>query len=284
MTGGAAACYTRGVDLAMGASVRKMLRNFLFDPAIATIDLDSPDRIARHREILARKRMIREVFFEIYAELDGLDRRYFGATAGKRVEIGAGSSLLKTRFPDVESTDVVASPGLDRVVDAMSMPYADNSVRAIFGIHCFHHLDDPYRFIREINRVCAPGGGIVLVEPYFGPVGAFIHKHLYKTEYFDTTAPAVRPPAGPMSGANQALSYIVFVRDRQIFAERFPELELVHMEPLKNYVRYLASGGITFRQLLPDIAIPLLKSIEGAMSVLSSTLAVHHIMVVRRKG
>ena len=104
-----------------------MLRHFLFDPAIAATDLDSSDRIVRHREILARKRMIREVFFEIYAKQDELDRRYFGTTVGGRVEIGAGSSLLKTRFPDVESTDVVASPGLDRVVDAMSMPYADNS-------------------------------------------------------------------------------------------------------------------------------------------------------------
>ena len=260
-----------------------MFRKLLFEPAIAEVDLDSVDRIIIHREILARKRMIREVMFEIYSRQHELDRQYFGAVTGRRVEIGAGSSLMKTLFPDVESTDVVSCPGLDRALDAMNMPYDDQSVRAIFGINCFHHFNDPYKFLRELVRVCRPGGGAVLVEPYYGPVAALICKYLYATEGFDKKAPAVRPPGRPMSGANQALSYIVFIRDQAKLAELVPEVELVHMEPLSNYIRYFASGGITFRQLLPDAAIPLLKSAEAALSFLRSTLAIHYVLAVRTK-
>ena len=261
-----------------------MFRKLLFEPAIAEVDFDSIDRIIIHREILARKRMIREVMFEIYSKQDELDRQYFGAVTGRRVEIGAGSSLMKTLFPDVESTDILPCPGLDRVLDAMNMPYDDRSVRAVFGINSFHHFNDPYKFLRELVRVCRPGGGAVLVEPYFGPVGALICKHLYLFEGFDKKAAAVRSPSGPISGANQALSYIVFVRDRPKLTEIVPELEVVHMEPLTNYIRYFASGGITFRQLLPNATIPLLKLAESALSFLRSSLAIHYVLVVRKKA
>jgi SAM-dependent methyltransferase len=260
-----------------------MLRDALIDPAIADVDVDSVERVVRHREILARKRMIREVFFELYLKQAELDRQYFDGVDGLRVEIGAGSSMLKSVIPDVESTDIVPSPGLDRVVDAMNLPYGDNSLRAIFGIHCFHHLDDPFKFLSELDRACRPGGGAVLVEPYYGPIASFIYKRLHPNEGFDKAGPVMRPRAGPMSGANQASSYIVFVRERQAFERKFPGLELEHMEPLTNYIRYIVSGGINFRQLLPDATIPLLKATEFALSPLRSILAIHHVLVVRKK-
>ena len=49
--------------------------------------------------------------------------------------------------------------------------------------------------------------------------------------------------ARAMVGANQAASYLVFERDRARFASLFPDLELVHAEPLGNYLRYLLSGA-----------------------------------------
>src|SRR5947209_8545149 len=99
------------------------LRELLIDPSVASIDVDSVDRIVKHRELLLRKRMIREVFFEIYALLGDAEARYFGAAKGRKIEIGSGSSLLKTVMPEVEMTDLVPFEGLDRIVDAMNMPY-----------------------------------------------------------------------------------------------------------------------------------------------------------------
>jgi SAM-dependent methyltransferase len=259
------------------------LRELLFDPSVASVDVDSVDRIVKHRELLLRKRMIREVFFEIYALLRDAEARYFSAGTGRKIEIGSGSSLLKTVMPEVDLTDVVPYEGLDRVVDAMDMPYEDGSLKTVFGVHCFHHLSDPYKFLSEIERVCSRGGGAILVDPYFGPVASLIFKRLFTNEHFDKSGPAVVDHGGPMSDANQALSYVVFRREIGAFVQKFPNLELVAMEPIGNYVRYLISGGVNFRQLLPDLSIPALKLLESALWPLRHTLALHHIIVVRKR-
>jgi SAM-dependent methyltransferase len=259
------------------------LRELLIDPRVASVDVDSVDRIVTHRELLLQKRMIREVFFEIYALLRDAETRYFSAGTGKKIEIGSGSSLLKTVMPEVEMTDLVPYEGLDRVVDAMNMPFEDGSLKTVFGIHCFHHLSDPYRFLSEIERVCSRGGGAILVDPYFGPVASLVFKQLFTNEHFDKSGPAVVDHSGPMSDANQALSYVVFKREIDTFNRKFPNLELVTMEPIGNYLRYLISGGVNFRQLLPDLSIPALKLMESALWPLRHTLALHHIIVVRKR-
>jgi SAM-dependent methyltransferase len=259
------------------------LRELLIDPRVASVDVDSVDRIVKHRELLLQKRMIREVFFEIYALLRDAETKYFGAGKGRKIEIGSGSSLLKTFMPEVELTDLVPYEGLDRVVDAMSMPYEDGSLKTVFGIHCFHHFSDPYKFLSEIERVCSRGGGAILVDPYFGPVASLVFKQLFASEHFDKSGPAVVDHGGPMSNANQALSYVVFRREIATFDQKFPNLELVSMEPIGNYLRYLISGGVNFRQLLPDVSIPALKLMESALWPLRHTLALHHIIVVRKR-
>jgi len=86
-----------------------------------------------------------------------------------------------------------------------------------------------------------------------------------------------------MTGANQALSYIVFVRDRAEFERRFPALELVGSRPLGNYVRYLASGGLNFRQLVPNASAGLLKRLEAAIARANRRLALHQVIVLRRR-
>ena len=257
------------------------IRDWLTDPHIASVDVDSEDRIVRHRELLSKKPMTQEVFFELYDLLAGLADEYLSQGEGIRIEIGSGSSLLKQRMPDVELTDLVPYPGLDRVVDATSMPYADNSLKTIFGVHCFHHLPDPYKFLSEVRRACTPGGGAVLIEPYYGVVASAVYKRLFKNEFFDPSAEAVTEFQGPMSSANQALSYIVFKRDKQRLASEFPELEVVYMEPIANYIRYLVSGGVNFRQLLPYSFTPLLKFFESALFPARHFLALHHAIVIR---
>ena len=161
------------------------LRELLIDPKVASIDVDLVDQIVKHRELLLQKPMIREVFFEIYGLLRDAETRYFRAGTGRKIEIGSGSSLLKTVVPEVELTDVVPYEGLDRVVDAMNMPYQDGSLKTVFGVHCFHHLSDPYKFLSEIERVCSRGGGAILVDPYFGPGGlagvqAIVHQRAFR--------------------------------------------------------------------------------------------------------
>jgi hypothetical protein len=87
-----------------------------------------------------------------------------------------------------------------------------------------------------------------------------------------------------MNGANQALSYVVFVRDRKRFETEFPQLEIVSQEPLPNAVGYLLSGGLNFRQLVPDFMTPLVELLERALSPLRRLYALHQVIVLRRRG
>ena len=260
-----------------------MLTRLLALPDLADVDVDSEDRIARHAAVLARKPMLQDVFNEFHHLFQALDGRYFGGTAGLRIELGAGVAPVRSSYPDVLATDVVAAPHLDRVLDAQAMDLPDGSVRALFGQNCFHHFPEPERFFAEATRVINPGGGIILIEPYHGPCASAVFKRLFASEGFDKAMPGWNVPMeGPMNGANQALSYVIFKRDLEAFRRKFPNLELVHAEPLGNYLRYVLSGGLNFRQLVPDALVPVVKLAETMASPLRRLLALHHVLVIRR--
>ena len=102
------------------------------------------------------------------------------------------------------------------------------------------------------------------------------------------TAAAVDPtqPAygGPLSGANQALAHIVFQRDRARFEQLYGvQLELVHIGYTLNALRYLFSGGLNFRQLLPTACEPLLRGLERLGQPLARHWSFHQIIVLRKR-
>jgi SAM-dependent methyltransferase len=262
----------------------KLLLEWLRDPSVRGVDVDAGDRLTQHARMLARKRMLREVFQEFHHLFHGLDRQWLSGE-GQRVELGAGVAPMRDSYPDVVSTDVVPGPKLDRVLDAQAMDLPDRSVRVFFAQNCFHHFPDPDAFFAELERVLVPGGGVVMIEPYYGPAASFLFKRLFQTEGFDKAAPSWQTPVtGPMNGANQALSYLVFVRDRAEFERRHPQLEIVHQRPLGNYLKYLLSGGLNFRQLLPDFMTPVVGCVEACLAPLRRWLGLHHVVVLRRKA
>jgi ubiquinone/menaquinone biosynthesis C-methylase UbiE len=48
--------------------------------------------------------------------------------------------------------------------DATALPHEDGSFTIVVSRFAFHHLLDPLAVLREIVRVCAPGGRIVMVD------------------------------------------------------------------------------------------------------------------------
>lgn len=257
--------------------------DLLRDPSVKNVDVDGGDRLRVHSRMLAQKPMLKKVFTGFHHMFDRLDEKYLSGT-GARVEIGAGVAPIRDSYPDVLATDIVPGPGLDRVLDAEKMDFPDGSVRVLFGQNCFHHFPHPTRFFEELERVVVPGGGVILLEPYHGPLAAFLFRRMFHTEGYDKDFPSWETPAsGPMNGANQALSYIVFKRDRAEFGRRFPHLHIVHQEPCNNYLMYLFSGGLNFRQLWPNWAAPLLSLIQKLLSPFNRWLALHHVVVIRKE-
>jgi SAM-dependent methyltransferase len=264
--------------------VLKQVRDVLHEPRLKDVDVDSDQLLVIHRAILQEKPMMNEVFKEFYDLCIDLDNQYFSGS-GKRVEIGAGVSFFKKLYPEIVSTDIKRADNLDMVLDAQNMDLPDGSVRALYGLNCFHHFPEPCKFFNELKRVLNPGGGCVLIEPYFGFVAERFYKNVHEVETFDGNQKEWENNAlGFSSNANQALSYIVFVRDRTKFDKLYPELEIVVQKPIHNYLRYLLCGGLNFRQVLPSWTSPVIKVVEALMIPVSKIFALHHVVVIRKRG
>jgi SAM-dependent methyltransferase len=255
----------------------------LQEPLLAGVDIDSAERISVHRAILERKPTMQRVCREMYRMCAELDAQFFSGS-GARIELGAGVSFLAEYYPDVLLTDLVAAPHLDSVLDGQDMrDVADCSVRAFYAIFAFHHFSEPRRFFSELERTLVPGGGCVLIEPAYGPASRALYPLLFASERFDMREVGWESAkGGPMSLANQALSHNVFVRDRSQFEREFPRLRVVHHEFLRNYLRYLLSGGLNFRSLVPAWSEGLLIRCEDLLAPLRRWLALHQVIVLRK--
>ena len=266
-------------------SLFKKLRTWLQEPRLIGVDPDSERMLEIHSKVLYEKPMMRDVFSEFYDACIQLDEKYFSDSKAKRVEIGAGVSFFKKKYPEIISTDIKKAENLDMVVDAQNMPFEQNSVRAIYGINCFHHFPNPDLFFNELDRVLVKGCGCILIDPYYGTIAKRFYKKIFDTETFDMTQKEwVNESLGFMNGANQALSYIVFIRDKKKFEERYPNLEIIVQKPLNNYMRYVLSGGLNFRQILPSFFSPIIKFFEFIFMPFNSVFALHHIIVIRKKN
>ncbi|MGV8941727.1 MAG: methyltransferase domain-containing protein [Lysobacter sp.] len=255
----------------------------LYEPEVSGCAVDGPQRLNAHRTVLLRKKMIRSVFDEFHRQFHELDSRYFSGD-GLVVELGAGVYPIKESFPYVVATDIVPAPHLDRQLNAQDMDLGDKSVHAFYLQNVFHHFPCPDEFFSEASRTLESGGGVIMIEPAAGFMAGFIYPRLFATEGYDKNALGWQTPiGGPMSGANQALSHLVFDRDIARFTARYPELEVVHRDVLPNYLRYVVSGGLNFRSLLPDFFSPLLKLVEWILWPARSWLGLHRIIVLRKR-
>jgi SAM-dependent methyltransferase len=160
---------------------------------------------------------------------------------------------------------------------------SDASVRAFYLQNVFHHFPEPERFFAELERTLVPGGGAILVEPHDGPAASLLYPRLFASEGYDKRAPGWDTPVGgPMSGANPALSHLVFDRDLERFERQFPRLQVVHREVAGNWLRYLVSGGLNFRPLVPDALARLVSGVERALRPVRRVAGLHRILVLRK--
>lgn len=121
-----------------------------------------------------------------------------------------------------------------------------------------------------------------MIEPWNTSWSRFVYTKLHH-EPFDPGATSWRfERGGPLSSANVALPWILLVRDRERFERAFPELRVV--EPhLTMPIRYLLSGGVSMRPLVPSWSfVPLRVAEEMCRPFMSSMAMFAHIVLVRR--
>jgi SAM-dependent methyltransferase len=253
------------------------LRAWLEMPGTAGLPLDDPRATLVRREILRQKPFLQSVYRDWYARL----ARTLPPLSGRVLELGAGPGFLSEIVPDLVTSEIVAWEGVSLVTDARALPFRPESLRAVLMTNVLHHLSDVRAFFREASRSVRPGGVVAMVEPWVSTWSRLVYGHLHEEPFEPAAAAWEFPSAGPLSGANGALPWILFERDRRLFEQEFPEWSIESVEPFMP-VRYLLSGGLSLRSLMPGFTSGFWRSVEALLAPLRQHTAMFALVVLRR--
>ncbi len=231
-------------------------------------NLDDSKNIRILRGIILRKTFLRNIYLSFYKIF--LDVFSSIKIKGDVVELGSGAGFIKKISPNVITSDVIAYEGVDEVFSALDIPFLDNSVSAFLMIDVLHHIKDSRLFFKEMQRCLKVGGKVVMIEPANTIWARFIYTRFHH-EPFDIEGGWGFEEGGPLSGANMAIPYIIFQRDINQFTHEYPDLKICSIS-FHTPFRYLISGGLSFRQLLPSFTYPLIVLGEFLLAPLNRFL------------
>ncbi len=201
--------------------------------------------------------------------------------AGTTVELGSGFGALRETIPDLVTTDVVASPWADRVADAANIPFDDGSLANLALVDVLHHVPNPRACFEEAERVLAPGGRMVMIEPYCAPFSALAYSRLHE-EDLDLDADPEQPQgadSGDPFNANIALPTILFWRRPGTVERWAPGLRVVERRRLAWLV-YPLSGGFSRPSLVPQPLLGPALALERLLGPVFAPLAAFRCLVV----
>ena len=241
------------------------------------LPLDAPERTLVHKEIILSKPFLKNLYIEWYGTfVDEFNK----LPPGKVVELGSGGGFLKELLPTILSSDILHLPSNDMTFSALNMPFDDGSISGLFMVDTFHHLPDASSFLSEADRVLEENGKLIMIEPANSLWGRFIYSYFHH-EPFNPDGNWQISDSGPLTGANGALPWIVFVRDKAIFNKVFPKLEIEEIT-FHSPLRYLLSGGVSFKQIVPDISFPFFRGIDNFLVSLSKQLSMFMTIKIKK--
>lgn len=258
-----------------------MLRTLLRLPELKNWDrsLDHPETTVLHGEIIRKKPFLKKLYINWYTMLSEAIQ---SVPAGEKLEIGSGAGFIKEVIPEVITSDVLDLPGIDKLLNGESLPYENKDLAAIVMVDTLHHIPNPASFFKEASRCLKKGGRIAMIEPANTVWGRFIYQKFHH-EPFNPKGEWTIPSTGPLSGANGALPWILFNRDRDKFCEDFPELtikEIKYHTPL----RYLLSGGVSMKSLVPSFCFGFLSAIDKILVALSKQTAMFQLIILEKNS
>lgn len=186
---------------------------------------------------------------------DVLGRR----TSGPTLELWSGIGAIREIDADVITSDVAATPYVERVVSAYAIEEAGRLWGAIVAVDVLHHLCEPLRFLRSAAESLVDGGRIVLAEPAATLGGRWFYRwcHHEPCRPDELSAPWVFEGSGDSGEfANMGMGWALFVRDRVATEARLREfgLRLVDVR-FRDGLGYPSTGGFSRGQLLPTALI-----------------------------
>ena len=224
-------------------------------------DLDDPNASLAHRDIILKKPFLKRLYSDWYLIFIIKSKEIKN---GKYLEIGSGGGFLKDVFPEVITSDILILPNVDLIFTAEEIPFKENELASIVMLNVFHHIPKPHLFLKEAQRTLIKGGKIIMTEPANSALARFIYKRFHH-EPFDEKGQREIKAGNPLSNSNQALPYIYFERDLDLFKKDFPSLKINSINYHSPF-SYIISGGVSRSAMLPFFMYNFVKGIEWLFS------------------
>jgi SAM-dependent methyltransferase len=255
-----------------------LLRRWLAHPLTAGLDLDDPATTELRKQIIAQKPFLHAIYDEWYRMLaDAVP-----PGGGTALELGSGAGYCERFIPDLVTSEVLCCNGVRLVAGAEQLPFADAALRAIVMTNVLHHLPNVSRFFSEASRVLRKGGRIVMIEPWVSPWSRLVFGHFHHEPFDPDRTQWSFTSEGPLAGANIAMPWIVFSRDRSEFERQFPQLTVEWIRPFMPF-RYLLSGGVGLRSLMPAFTYRAWAGLERLLEPSMDWLAMFAFVMVRKR-
>lgn len=254
-----------------------MLKRLLSHPLTRGLDLDNPDTTTIRKDIIESKPFLKKIYLEWYSLITD-EILHLPLPI---LEIGSGAGYLKKRIPGLISSDIFFLPFVDLIFNGLYVPLKESSISAITMLNVFHHIPDPEKFLFEAERILMKGGRIVFIEPWVSTWSKIVYTHFHHEGFNLHTKKWKFSSRGPLSDSNQALPWIVFERDIKIFQKKFNALQVKKIQPLMPF-RYLLSGGISLRNIIPSWTYGLWKKIDQVFEKESDKWGMFALIVVEK--
>ncbi len=236
-----------------------MFLRLLSHPLTRGLSVDDPRTTLLRRHLIKDKAFLRGLYSEWYGRILAILPKKNAV-----LELGSGAGFLREILPTVITSEVFETSGVKLITDACHLPFSDKSLSAIVMTDVFHHIPDVGGFFLEATRCIRAGGKIVMIEPWRTSWSEWVYTHLHP-EPFSPNSGWEIPCTGPLSGANGALPWIIFQRDKTLFEERYPQWQIKNIEPMMPF-SYLLSGGVSMRSLVPGWMYRPIRALEQVLS------------------
>jgi SAM-dependent methyltransferase len=246
-------------------------------PKTRHLRIDDPRMTELRRDVIQENSFLKCIYDEWYSLL--VSRIPQGS--GRVLELGSGAGFLADYVPDVITSEIFVCQGVQAALDGRQLPFPTASLKAIVMVDVLHHIAETRPFLAEAKRCLRSEGALLMIEPWNSTWSRFIYTYLHH-EPFDPMAEHWSfPSTGPLSGANGALPWIIFKRDQAIFEREFPSLEIREVQPIMPF-RYLVSGGVSRRQLMPRAFFGLWRKLDNWLSAWPLHWPMFAVIEIRR--
>lgn len=237
--------------------------------------------IQQNLDFWKRKPKLHEIYRRFYRLIAAQLNR---SVEGKIVELGSGIGNVKMMIPDAICSDLFPNPWIDQVENAYRLSFKDSSVSNLILFDVFHHLEYPGAALIEFNRVLQPSGRVIIFEPYISLTGLLVygmfhHEPVAMNKKIDWIAPEDFDPWKSNYYAAQGNATRVFYSGRN--SGNLKGFDLVYRKRIPA-ISYIASGGYSKPQMMPDKMFGILDRLETVFQLLPWLFATRTLVVLSK--